>query len=77
MSMIPGHDPREVASYLPIDRTGEGYCHIKPKNGEVFVGIPHNHYADGSRPVIEVWVDETLIRTVNCDDVSEICFVTA
>lgn len=76
--MIPGHEAIPVKEFMFIDRMSEGLGFTRPKDGESFVGIPAGYYStEGTRPFIEVWQGEVLLRTINCDDISEIVFVGA
>jgi hypothetical protein len=72
--MIHGNKRLKISEYLPIDRCGEGYGYIKPKDGETFIGMPYGFYADNSEPFIEITRNGKLIATVNALDVSEIHF---
>lgn len=65
---------QKIKSYLPIDRLGEGYAHVTPADGETFVGIPYGWYGETSHPFIEVVKDGSIIRSINCSDISEIIF---
>jgi hypothetical protein len=72
--MISGNKPRKIKKFLYIDRCAEGYGYTKPQNDEEFLGIPYSYYEDSSSPFIEVVRNGTVVRTINCSDISEIEF---
>jgi len=72
--MIEGSKPIAIAEYLPMDRCAEGYSFIKPLEGQEFQGIPYGFLTAYSKPFIEIYQNNVLVGSVNCDDVSEIIF---
>ena len=73
VDMITGTE-RVIKKYILIDRCGEGYIFIEPKDDEQFWGIPYGWHGDNSMPVIEVRIDGKVTKAINCADVSEIIF---
>ena len=72
--MIPPMRNTRVTGYLWIDRCCEGYQKVEPAEGEMFIGIPYGWYEESSKPFIEVRKDGKLVRTVNCEELSEVFF---
>lgn len=68
--------PSRLAGFLYIDHCCEGIPWSRPKEDEMFVGIPCGFYDVGSLGCIEVYKKDKLLYSINLADISCIEFMS-
>ena len=72
--MISGDKTVRIKRYLFIDRNREGLDFINPEENEEIWGVPTGFDAENSLPYIIHMRGGTIIKSINCADVSIIIF---
>lgn len=72
--MISGDKKVKIKRYLFIDRNHEGFDFINPEDDEEIWGVPAGFDTENSLPYIIHMRGGTIIKSINCVDVSIIIF---